>query len=472
MLQAEHTAGLKMGSPSREEGMDKKLNVILINCDDLGYGDLGSYGSRINKTPVLDRMAAEGIRFSSFYMASAVCSPSRGAMLTGCYPRRIGFGSFDGSWVLFPGQGVGLNPDEITVARALKDAGYQTMLIGKWHCGDQPEFLPLNHGFDHYYGLPYSNDMGRQFRSCMNNPPLPLICDRDIIQEQPDQASLTERYTEQAVRFIRKNRDNPFFLYFAHMHVHLPLYAPDRFIRQSGNGAYGATVECVDWSTGALLDELKRQGIERDTLVIFTSDNGSRGDHGGSNAPLRGEKGTTWEGGHRVPCIIYWPGKIKASVECGDIVASIDFYPTIIRLCGGKLPTDRIIDGLDLSGLILEGRKSPRNTFFYYALDDLEAVRCGKWKLHVLKDKDRMKELYDLDCDIGESTNLYDQNPDVVEMLERQLDQCRLDLGDRASGIEGGNIRHKGRVENPRTLTQYNPDHPYIIAMYDKEDCG
>lgn len=219
-----------------------KPNIVLINCDDLGYGDLGCYGSPVHRTPVLDRMAEEGIRYTDFYMAAPLCSPSRGAMLTGCYPKRIGFGTFEGRQVLFPGQGVGLNPKEHTMAKALKEQGYSTMLVGKWHCGDQPEFLPSNHGFDHYYGLPYSNDMGRQ-TGREDYPPLPLMLDDDVLQEQPDQASLTERYIEQSVRFIRQNKDTPFFLYLAHMHVHLPLYVPDRFLKQSRNGAYGAAVE-------------------------------------------------------------------------------------------------------------------------------------------------------------------------------------------------------------------------------------
>ena len=237
---------------ARDEG--QRPNIILINCDDLGYGDLGCYGSTINSTPALDRMAREGMRFTDFYMASPVCSPSRGAMMTGCYPPRIGFGAFEGRLVLFPGHAVGLNPEEITVARLLSDAGYATKLVGKWHCGDQPEFLPTRHGFDSYYGIPYSNDMGRQ-REDDTWPPLPLVRDEDVIQQQPDQAALTERYVEESVRFIRDNRDRPFFLYLAHMHVHLPIYPSARFMRESRNGRYGGAVACVDWATDVLLHE-------------------------------------------------------------------------------------------------------------------------------------------------------------------------------------------------------------------------
>lgn len=451
--------------------MNAKPNIILINCDDLGYGDLGCYGSVLNKTPVLDSIAAHGIRFSNFYIASPLCSPSRGAMMTGCYPPRIGFGDFEGFRVLFPGQGTGLNPYEKTIAAVLKDAGYRTMLIGKWHCGDQKEFLPTRHGFDSYYGLPYSNDMGRQ-AGRENMPPLPLMLDEEVLQEQPDQSSLTERYTEQAVRFIRNNKKNSFFLYFAHMHVHLPLYAPDRFIKQSRNGPYGAAVECIDWSAGVLLDELCRQGLDKNTLLIFTSDNGSRGDHGGSNAPLRGKKGTTWEGGMRVPCIIYWPGAIREGIVCDDIVSSMDFYPTLAKSAQAEIPGDRRIDGFDISPLIFEGRTSPRTTFFYYLGDSIEAVRHGKWKLHIRKEKNEIRELYDLDEDIGETNNVIAAFPDIAEQLERLIADCANDIGDAASGIKGKNIRPPGKIAGPGALTRYDPNHPYIQAMYDSKDFG
>lgn len=421
-------------------------------------------------------MAAEGVKFTSFYMASPVCSPSRGALMTGCYPKRIGFGSFDGASVLFPGHGLGLHEDEITMADMLKAKGYSTMIVGKWHCGDQPEFLPTRHGFDHYYGLPYSNDMGHQSRGGKSNnyPPLPLILDEEVIQEQPDQSSLTERYVEEGVRFIRKNRDRPFFLYFAHMHVHLPLYAPERFLRQSENGDYGAAVECIDWATDVLLDELKRQGIEEDTVVIFTSDNGCRGDYGGSNAPLRGGKTTTWEGGMRVPCIMYWPGTIKGGRVCDELITSMDLFPTLGKFAGADIPKDRTIDGRDISPIILdeEGAKSPHEAFFYYSVDRLEAVRSGDWKLHIRKGEEELNALYNLKTDIGETIDLYDEHPEIVKKLEGYIDRCREDLGDRAVDMEGENIRPVGRVKDPKPLTSYDPNHPYIIAMYDKEDVG
>ena len=449
-------------------------NIILINCDDLGYGDLGCYGSDRNKTPTLDRMAEEGMRFTDFYMAAPVCSPSRGAMMTGCYPRRIGFGSFEGAWVLFPGHAVGMSSHEVTVAELLKDQGYATKIVGKWHCGDQPEFLPTRHGFDSYYGLPYSNDMGRQ-TGREDSPPLPLLRDEEVIQAQPDQANLTERYVEECVRFIRDNRDEPFFLYFAQMYVHLPLYAPERFMEQSENGRYGAAVECVDWSVRVLLHELQQQGLDENTLVIFTSDNGSRNrDEGGSNAPLRGTKGTTWEGGMRVPCIMRWPGQVPEGTTCEDIATAMDMLPTLAELGGTQAPDDRIIDGHDIRPLMTgeEEAESPYDAFYYYKKDDLAAVRVGRWKLHVSRNGEEVEELYDLRSDIGETEDISPDHRDVVRRLRGAAEEARRDLGDEMHGRDGANCRPIGRVENAQPLTEYDEDHPYIIAMYDLPQIG
>lgn len=463
----------------------RRPNVVLINCDDLGYGDLGCYGSTLNKTPALDRLAGEGLRFDSFYMASPVCSPSRGALLTGCYPPRIGFGSFDGLPVLFPGQGLGLPDTEISLGALLSSAGYRTQMIGKWHCGDQPAFLPTNHGFDHYLGLPYSNDMGRQLLPStgpMAPPegqqphylnPLPLLLDGDVIEQQPDQSSLTERYVVEAVRFLRDAQHDPFFLYLAHLYVHVPIYVQERFARQSDNGPYGAAVESIDWATQVLLHELRSLGLERDTIVIFTSDNGSRGVDGGSNAPLRGAKTTTWEGGMRVPCVVRWPGRVAAGRATDEVATAMDLYPTLATLCGASLPTDRTIDGRDITPLLLHAEAaSPHEAFFYYWMEDLEAVRVGRWKLHFAKHGSVLTELYDLESDPAETLDVIDRHPEVVAELERHAEAARASLGDALRGRTGADIRAIGRVDNPVTLTTYDPDHPYYLAEYDLTDRG
>ena len=464
---------------------ERRPNVVLINCDDLGYGDLGCYGSTRNATPAIDRLASEGLRLDSFYMASPVCSPSRGAMLTGCYPPRIGFGSFDGLPVLFPGQGLGLPDTEISLATLLSGAGYRTQMIGKWHCGDQAAFLPTNHGFDHYLGLPYSNDMGRQ-APATSGPlappagtepfffnPLPLLADDEVIEQQPDQASLTERYVTEAVRFVRDARDEPFFLYLAHMYVHVPIYVQERFARGSVNGPYGAAVAAIDWATDVLVRELDALGLAHDTIVIFTSDNGSRGVDGGSNEPLRGAKTTTWEGGMRVPCIVRWPGRVEAGRVSGELATAMDLYPSLARLCGAELPEDRTIDGLDISDLWLDaGTSSPHDAFFYYWMNELEAVRVGRWKLHFAKHGAVETQLFDLEDDPAETTDVIAAHPDVVVELEAHAERARRSLGDALQGRVGDDLRPIGRVEDPVTLTTYDPNHRYYVAEYDLRDRG
>lgn len=477
-------------------------NIILINCDDLGYGDLGCYGSAVNRTPHLDRLAAEGMRFTDFYMASPVCSPSRGGLLTGSYPSRIGFDDFDGIPVLFPGQSKGLHPQEVTVADLLRSRGYATALVGKWHCGDQPEFLPTAHGFDHYFGLPYSNDMGRQALSgerdfvkrferqlgtdygCgddpseWNFPPLPLLRDEEVLQEQPDQAALTERYTAECIDFMRTNRERPFFLYFAHMYVHLPIYVPQPFLEKSRNGRYGAAVEHIDWTVGVLRAELERLGLAEDTVILFTSDNGSRArGEGGSNDPLRGTKATCWEGGQRVPLIAQWPGRIEAGTERNDWASALDLLPTLAGMAGAELPTDRKLDGKDL-GPVLHGEEEParEEPFFYIHHGVFHAVRRGEWKLHVARREKNetveVTELYNLREDVGETTDRAAEEPEVVEQLQRLIAEAREDLGDRRLGIEGGGRRPVGEVRPNQPLTQFDPNHPYFAQEYDLEDRG
>jgi len=452
-------------------------NILLINCDDLGYGDLGCYGSELNQTPVLDQLAAEGLRLTDFYMASPVCSPSRGAMMTGCYPPRIGFDTFDGRSVLFPGQAVGLNPSERTLALTLKGAGYATKLIGKWHCGDQPEFLPTEHGFDSYFGLPFSNDMGRQPPDPNVFPPLPLLENSEVIEQQPDQSTLLERYLEKAVGFIKENatRDTPFFLYFAHFYVHLPICVPERFLKDSQNGRYGAAVACIDWAMEVLWKAIREAGIDANTLIIFTSDNGSRvRDEGGSNAPCRGTKATTWEGGLRVPCIARWPGKIPAGTVSSEVFTAMDFLPTFAALADAPLSSDNPIDGRDIrNNLFLpEETASPHEVFLYYFRDQLEAVRMGPWKLHFHKEGKPLNALHNLQEDPGETTDRFHECPEVVKAITRHAEAARNELGDSLTGAEGSERRPIGRSDNPAPLTAYDPNHPYTVAMYDLSDRG
>lgn len=485
--------------------MNKQPNIVLVNCDDLGYGDPCCYGSTKNDTPHIDALCKDGMKFTDFYMASPVCSPSRAAMMTGCYPPRISFGNLDGDIVLFPGQDIGLNPEEKTIAALLRDAGYATMLAGKWHCGDQKAFLPTSHGFDDYYGIPFSNDMGRMIGR-ETTPPLPLLRGEEVIEEQPDQRSITERYVEKSIEFIRQNKQSPFFLYLAHMHVHLPLYASPEFVSKSRNGDYGACVMAIDWAMGCIVTELKKLGLYEETIIIFTSDNGSRNDFGESNGPLRGTKATTWEGGQRVPFIFTYPAKVKPG-ECEGIVSSLDLYPTLARFGGAKLPEDRIIDGLDLTDLLVGNTdESPRDTFFYYMTDKLEAVRYGDWKLfvsrspekktdieqngtldlYVLQEDEEEKtknrtailenvlvhELYHLRDDIGETQNVYAEHPEVVAEIMKKVERCREDMGDSVVHMTGKNVRPIGRVQNARPLTEYCSSHPYIAAMYDRDEIG
>jgi arylsulfatase A-like enzyme len=357
-----------------------------------------------------------------------------------------------------------------------KHENYATMIIGKWHCGDQIEFLPTNHGFDYYYGIPYSNDMGRQKgMPARSNPPLPLMKNLEVIEQQPDLAGITERYTQRAVEFIRENHEKPFFLYWAHMYVHLPHYAPDCFIKQSENGDFGAVMACLDWSVGALIAELKRLGLHENTMIIFTSDNGGRATHGGSSGELRGAKGSTWEGGQRVPCIMYYPGVIPAGTVQENLACQIDFYKTFASILKTDFNIDNANDSIDISDLIFNKGAdiTPRETFLYYRNGGfLEAVRCGDYKLKTADYENETKLLFDLREDISEQVNLYDTHPEIVAGLSKLMDDARKDLGDDRLGIKGSGVRPVGRVENAVPLTYYDEDFPYIIAMYDKEDFG
>ena len=418
-------------------------NLIVIFCDDLGYGDLGCYpGPARNRTPNIDRLATEGMRFTGVYSTSPVCTPSRASLLTGCYPRRVGMHEdATGHWVLIPRSRRGLHPDEVTLAEALGRAGYATACIGKWHLGDQPEHLPTRPGFDHYFGIPYSNDMQSKGRG---DPPLPLVRHETVIEAPADLTTLTRRYTEQAIEFITANAGRPFFLYLPHTFPHLPLFASDEFRDKSENGRYGDAVEEIDWSTGEILECLHRLGLRERTLVVFTSDNGSNGRNGGSNGPLSGAKGSTMEGGMRVPMIARWPGGIAAGSTCDELATTMDLLPTFCALADAELPA-KPIDGHDIRPLLFgeDDAETPYDAFFYYRRRQLQAVRSGDWKLHLPLErthpswassepvgKGRPGRLVHLGDDPGEETDRSADHPDVVARLLRLAEEAREQLGD------------------------------------------
>jgi len=426
------------GCKSSKKASAYKPNFVVIFTDDQGYADVGCFGADGFETPNLDRMAAEGAKFTDFYSAAPVCSPSRAALLTGCYPMRVSIPR-----VLFPRDKIGLNPDEITIAEILKHRGYATCCIGKWHLGHLPAFLPTRQGFDYYFGLPYSNDMGSP----------PLIEGEKTIERKLDQSQLTRRYTEKVIEFIRKNKNRPFFVYLPHTMPHIPLHVSDKFKGKSRQGLYGDVIMELDWSVGQILDAIKQLGIDEKTLVIFTSDNGpwlSMGKNGGSAKPLRGGKFSTYEGGMREPCIMRWPGKIPAGVVCSEIATTMDFLPTLAKLAGAKAPADRIIDGKDISALMTDPKaKTPYKAFFYYFEKQLGAVRSGQWKL--IFERKRAKKaipaaLYNLQEDIGETHDLSAEHPDIVRKLTALADKIREDIGDSVKGITGKNVRPHGRV--------------------------
>lgn len=461
---------------------DRKPNIVLIYVDDLGYGDLGCYGSEKNDTPHVDQLAADGMRFTSYYSASPVCTPSRAALLTGGYPGRVSFDAFKkdrSSKVLFPGYAEGLHPGELLLPEYLRWHKYATGHVGKWHLGDQPEHLPTRHGFDSYYGVPYSNDMAIMPRR-PNSPPMPLLRDEEVIAEQPKQGPLIQSYTEEAVTFIRENKDRPFFLYFAHMHVHLPHYVMDPFLKASRNGIYGAAVAAVDWSAGVIVAELERLGLEDNTIVIFTSDNGSRVDkHGGSNGVLRGTKGQTWEGGMRVPCIVKWPGQIEAGSVSDELVTAMDFYPTFASILGQPLGKEPIRDGHDVSPIWRgePGARSPYNAFYYYLADQLQAIRVGKWKLRYSienrRNADRSQpELYNLAEDISEQKNVASQHRGKVQDLIQKMNEMGDRIGDGLRNTLGNERRPHSVSEDPKPLTEFDENYPYMEPSYLLDQAG
>ncbi len=443
---------------------DRPPNFVIIFADDMGYGDLGCFGARDVATPNIDRMAREGTRFTDFYVAQPVCSASRTALLTGCYPNRVGI-----LGALGPASKHGISDREKTIADVLKPRGYATAIYGKWHLGHHPKFLPTRHGFDDYFGLPYSNDMWPKHPTARNFPPLPLFEKDRVKQTNPDQSQLTTWYTEHAVRFIAANKDRPFFLYVPHNMPHVPLFVSDKFKGKSKKGLYGDVIMEIDWSVGQILDALKKNGLDDKTLVVFTSDNGpwlSYGEHAGSAGPLREGKMTTFEGGVREPCVMRWPGQIPAGRVCHEPLMTIDLLPTLARLAGARLPEHKI-DGLDVWPVIAgeKGAKNPHAAYYFYWNKELQAVRSGKWKLHFphsyisLEGKGGTAgrpvryvqrkiglALFDLDKDPGETTNVADKDPEVVKRLQALADRARADLGDSATKKEGSGVRPAGRL--------------------------
>ncbi|CAA6677546.1 Unannotated [Lentimonas sp. CC4] len=446
-----------------------KPNFVIIFTDDQGYADLGCFGGDHVKTPRIDQMAAEGAKLTSFYVAGSVCTPSRSALMTGCYPKRIGLAG----GVFLAGDKNGLNLDEITIAELLKAEGYATGMFGKWHLGDQPEFLPTRQGFDEFFGLPYSHDI-HPFHT--NNkkhkfPPLPLLEMETVIEEEPDADYLTQRITERAVDFIERHRDESFFLYVPHPIPHRPIHMSPSFMEAvpddikaklknekgidyfTRDKIYNQSISEIDWSVGQIIDALKANGIDENTVVIFTSDNGPSVGHAD---PLTGKKGSSYEGGQRVPAVIRWPGHIPAGQVNDELITAMDLLPTFAQLAGAELPTDRVIDGCDILPVLIDGAGTPHQAFFYYKGNALKAVRSGPWKLHFGKangkDKSRrgkgasssIMALYHLDEDMAEQNNLLQQHPEIVEQLKALAKAFETELKQ--------NSRPAGLVNEPEVL--------------------
>ncbi len=448
----------------------ERPNFILIFVDDQGYQDLGCFGSPDIRTPHIDRMGAEGMRFTDFYSADSVCTPSRAALMTGCYPKRVG-----GLGVLFPRNSHGLNPEETTIADMLKQSGYRTACVGKWHLGHLPEFLPTSQGFDSYYGIPYSNDMTiaddmklseelllregvtRETIWQKKKDWVPLMRNEEVIEYPVDQNTVTRRFTQQAVSFIKQNADAPFFLYLAHTMPHVPLFATPEFEGRSAAGLYGDCIEEIDWSTGEIVRSVREAGIAEKTMILYTSDNGPwhfkanatdkvRGNlnrrTGGSALPLRGYKFQQWEGGMRVPAVMWWPGRIPAGEVCAEVAGTIDVLPTFAALSGASLPTKKI-DGKSIVPLI-EGRpgaSTPHAAYFYRT----EAVRCGHWKL-------KGNELFNLSSDISEAVDMAAQHPEIVARLKRVLDAHTAELAAAARPFGGTKESRESGVKEVKGL--------------------
>ncbi len=459
----------------------RQPNIIVIFCDNLGYGDIEPFGSTLHRTPHLNRMAKEGRKFTHFCVSAGVCTPSRASLMTGCYAQRVGMHNNprDGQ-VLRPVSPYGLHPNEITTAEVLQAAGYKTSIIGKWHLGDQPEFLPTRQGFDLFFGVPYSDDMtaavGQRVAQRGNKqlqghlwPPLPLMKNETVIEAPVERTLLTQRYTKQATQFIEDNQNHPFFLY---MPQAMPgststAFSSPAFKGKSKNGSWGDSIEELDWSTGQILDKLTALGLEKDTLVIWTSDNGAPMNNDptdptrGTNLPLNGRGYTTSEGAFRVPTIMWWPSVIPAATVCDELSTTMDLLPTFAKLSGGNIPQNRIIDGHDIRSLIFAEphAKTPYRAFYYYAMNQLQAVRSGPWKLfvplekfnrhpHFKKGEIATTLLFNVVTDIGSKQNVAKQHPEIVKRLTEFANRVRQDLGDE--GLAGSGQRPAGKTLNPQ----------------------
>lgn len=447
---------------------DRSPNIILVFVDNLGNGDVGCFGSKLHRTPHLDRLAAEGTKFTSFYVASGVCTPSRAALMTGCYPRRVNMhvNGTNGA-VLRPLDTKGLNPDETTIAEVLKPAGYATGIFGKWHLGDQPPFLPTRQGFDEFFGIPYSDDMTKDHQPD-TWPDLPLMRNEKVIEAPVDRDTLVKRCTEETIAFIERNRDRPFFVYLPHTMPGSTAhpFSSAAFRGKSRNGAYGDSVEELDWSMGEIMATLQRLKLDRNTLVIWTSDNGAvnRNPMQGSCAPYKGWGYDTSEGAMRVPCIMRWPGKIPAGRVCDEVCSTMDLLPTFAALAEVPAPKPGTIDGHNIAPLLFgtPGAHSPWDDigFCYYRMEQLQAIRAGQWKLYLplerkyvtngRKEAPAKAELYDVRGDVSETQEVSSQHPDVVKRLTELAEKTRLEVGDMNAA--GNGQRPAGRFESPRAL--------------------
>lgn len=438
------------------QAQDRPPNFVVIFCDDLGYGDLSSFGNPTIQTPNLDRMAVEGQKWTQFYVADPVCTPSRAALMTGRYPIRNGMSSAK-RVVLFPDSAGGLPEDEVTIAEVLKQKGYATAAIGKWHLGHLPQFLPTNQGFDSYFGIPYSNDMDHTggmepgYHKLADDPDampdikyynVPLMENERIVERPADQTTITKRYSERAVKYIKENKEKPFFLYLAHNLPHIPLFASPDFKGSSKRGLYGDVLQEIDHGVGQILQTIRDEGLEDNTVVVFSSDNGPWlvfRTHGGSAGPLRAGKGTTFEGGQRVPTIFWGPGIVKPGMVT-EMGSTLDLIQTFASLSGTQAPTDRKMDGYDLSPVLKGTGQSPRQEFYYWTRAKLHAVRSGSWKLHIVEREPvnygREVEidhprLYNLEKDISEAYDRYEQEPEVVKRLMKMLKEHETSTEDR-----------------------------------------